>query len=66
MGVAIDFLLKLGNHKLRCSDFHVVFKPNKEVCLSHSRRMNCLGHKKETCNLVSVAKQLRLSIFFVG
>ena len=62
MGVAIEFLLQLVNHKLRRSDFHVVCKPNKDACRSHYHRMNCLGHKEETCILVSVAKLLRLSI----
>ena len=64
MGVAIEFLLKLGNHKRRRSDFHVVCKPNtsKEACRSNYHRMNCLGHKEETCSLVNVAKLLGLSI----
>ena len=47
MGVAIEFLLKLGNQKLRRSDVHVVCKPNKEVCRSHYHLMNCLGHKEQ-------------------
>ena len=32
MGVATEFLLKLGNHKLCRSDFLVVCNPNKEAC----------------------------------
>ena len=63
MGVAIKFLLKLCNHKLRRSDFHVVYKPNKEACRWYYQRINCLGHKEETCILVSVVKLLGLSIF---
>ena len=65
MGVAIQSLLKLGNHKPHFSDFHVVCKPNNEACRSHYHQMNCSGHKEETCILVSVAKLLRLSIFLL-
>ena len=28
LGIALQFLLKLGNHKPHCSDFHVVWKAN--------------------------------------
>ena len=61
-GVALQLLLKLGNHKPCRSDFHVVCKPNNEACRWHYQQMNCLGHKEETCILVSVAKLLRLRI----
>ena len=63
-GIALQFLLKLGNQKPRRSDFHVVCKPNNEACRWHNHQMNCLGHKEETFILVSVAKLLRLSICF--
>ena len=67
MGVALEFLLNLGNQKPRRSDFYILCKPNNEACRSQYHRMNCSGHKEETCILVSVARLLRLvySLYYI-
>ena len=57
LGVALELLLQLGNHKSHYSDFCVVWDVSIALSLS-----DCLGPKKGTSILVRVAKLLRLSI----
>ena len=63
LGIALELLLQLGNHKPHHSDFCVVCKANRGTCQLHSLSLSdCLGPKKGTSILVRVAKLLRLSI----
>ena len=62
MGVAVEFLLKLGNHKPCRFDCHVVCTANNGTCQSNYHRGKFLGQKEGTDKGVSVAKLLRLSI----
>ena len=52
LGVALELLSQLGNHKPHHSDFCVVCKANKV----HYPVVICLGPKKGTSILVRVAK----------
>ena len=65
LGVALELLLQLGNHKPHHSDFLVVCKANKGTCqLSIALSLSdCFGPKKGTSILIRVAKLLRLSIY---
>ena len=62
IGVALHFLLKIGNHKSHWSDFHVVWKANHWTCQSQYHEMKYLSQKEGNSVLVRVAKLLRSSI----
>ena len=63
LGVALELLSQLGNHKSHHSDFCVVCKANEGTCQFALSLSDCLGPKKGTSILVRVAKLLRLSIY---
>ena len=62
LGVALELLLQLGNHKPHHSDFCVVCKVNKGTCQLHYHWLIVWDRKKGSGILVRVAKLLRLSI----
>ena len=61
LGVALELLLQLGNHKPHHSDFVLYARQKRDLSIALSLS-DCLGPKKGTSILISVAKLLRLSI----
>ena len=68
MGVALQFLLNLANHKTHRSDFVLYERQIIGLSQSHYHRVKYLGinEDKGTIVLVSAVKLLCLSICLIG